>query len=172
MHSTYLYLQRHYFLIVVLWVLCVIHQIFRCKVFCNTDTVSSLEIFISHGHLLLNFVFRLEVIQVVVKKYWNQIHILDKLNHTQMIGTNIMMCYCTFLHFTAYSIAVWAVLKQLCSCHISVCWCLRGQQNCMCALNVARSQSYSNWAESICRFHCKLSEHTFMDDYVFRRGWY
>jgi len=29
-----------------------------------------------------------------------------------MIGTNIVMCYCTFLHFTAYSIAAWAVLKQ------------------------------------------------------------
>jgi len=78
---------------------------------------------------------------------------LDKLNHTQMIGTNIMMCYCTFLHFTTYSIAAWAVLKQECSCHISIYWCLRGQ-NCMCTLNFARSQSYSNWAESICRFHC------------------
>lgn len=75
-----------------------------------------------------------------------------------------------YLHSTAYSIAVWAVLKQFCSCHISVCWCLRGQQNCMCTLNVARSQSYSNWAESICRFHCILSEHTFMDDCMCSEG--
>jgi len=106
----------------------------------------------------------LRTYKFVVKKYWNQIHILDKLNHIQMIGTNIMMCYCTFLNVTVYSIVTWAVLQQECSCQIYIYWCLGGQ-NCMCTLNFARSQSYSNWAESIFRFHCQT-------EWAYISGWH
>jgi hypothetical protein len=131
-------------------------QNFRCKIFCNTDTVSPLAVFISHGHLFLSFIFRFEVIWIVIKSYWSQIHISVKLNHTQVAATNILTCYCIFIHFAAYSIASWAVFMS--HAHLLS---LRGK-DCAYALNVVRSQSGSNWnlsvdPESFWRFHCKLS---------------